>query len=90
MSTSGFYRPEPMDLKFSEGDGEDEAELQITEQHRVIRRCYTCESTKHLRPGFPVRKQRQAHMSRIPANSYKSGRAREASTLSRCGVPYWG
>ena len=51
-----------MDLSNVEGESEDEAKLRVAEQPRVIRRFYTCGSTKPLRHGFPLLKQRQAHM----------------------------
>ena len=74
MSTQGSSRPEPMDLSHvAEGE---EAELQAVEQ-QGIRRCYSCGSTKHLRPGCPLRKSRQAHTSRAHASDQKSGKARE-------------
>lgn len=50
MSTSASSRPEPMDLSNAKGDSEDKSELQVDEQRRDIRRCYTCGSTKHLCP----------------------------------------
>ena len=72
-STPAGNRPEPMDLSYAEDEGE--VELQVAEQQRVVRRCYTCGSTKHLRPGFPVRRQRQA-TSQHSTPSQKSGVAR--------------
>ena len=63
-----------MDLSYAEDEGE--VELQAAEQQqRVVRRCYTCGSTKHLRPGCPLRKQRQT-TSQHPTPSQKSGMAR--------------
>ena len=73
-SNQGSLKPEPMDLSHvAEGE---EAELQAVEQHG-IRRCYSCGSTKHLRPNCPLRKPRQAHTSRPHASDQKSGKARE-------------
>ena len=66
-------RPEPMDLSYAEDEGE--VELQADEQQRVVRRCYTCGSTKHLRPGCPLRRQRQA-TSQHCTPSQKSGMTR--------------
>ena len=57
-STPAGNRPGPMDLSYAEDEGE--VELQAAEQQRVVRQCYTCGSTKHLRLGCPLRKQRQA------------------------------
>ena len=51
-SFSSFNRPEPMDLSLAETD--EEAELRAVEQHQNIRRCFTCGSTKHLRPNCPL------------------------------------
>uniref|UniRef100_A0AAV1U6N6 CCHC-type domain-containing protein n=1 Tax=Peronospora matthiolae TaxID=2874970 RepID=A0AAV1U6N6_9STRA len=62
-----------MDLSYAEGGGE--AELQAAEQQHVVRRCFACGSTKHLRPGCPLRKQRQA-TSQHSTPSQKSGMAR--------------
>ena len=70
-STPAVNRPEPMDLSYAE----DEVELQAAEQQRVVRWFYTCGSTKHLRPGCPLRKQRQA-TSQHSTPSQKSGMAR--------------
>ena len=73
-SSSAFNRPEPMDLSYAEDEGE--AELQAAgQQQRVVRRYYTCGSTKHLRPGFPLRKRCQT-TSQHPTPSQKSGMAR--------------
>ena len=49
-STRAVNRPQPMDLSYAEDEGE--VELQAAEQQRVLRRCYTCGSTKHLRLPF--------------------------------------
>ena len=58
--------PEPMDLSYAE---DEEAELRAAEQRMNIRRCFTCGSTRHLRNGCPLRKQRQAPLSQArPAN----------------------
>ena len=57
-SFSSFNSTKPMDLTLAETDVE--AELQAIEQHRNIRRCFTCRSTKHLRPNCPLRRARQA------------------------------
>ena len=46
-SFCSFNRPEPMDLSLAETD--KEAELRDIEQHRNIRRCFSCGSTNHLR-----------------------------------------
>ena len=43
---SSLNRPEPMDLSPAETD--EEAELRPVEHHRIIRRCFTYGSTKHL------------------------------------------
>ena len=72
-STPAVNRPEPMDLSYA--DDEDEFELQAAEQQRVVRRCYTCGSTKHLRPDCPLRRQHQA-TSQHSTPSQKSGMAR--------------
>ena len=77
MSTSSSSRPEPTDISNAEGDSEDESNLQVAKQPRVIRRCYKYGSTKHLRPGCPLRKLRQAHMSRNSANIQKARKARK-------------
>ncbi|KAE9302649.1 hypothetical protein PF008_g22438 [Phytophthora fragariae] len=66
-SSSG---PEPMDLSYAE---DDEAELRAAEARRGIRRCFTCGSTDHLRPGCPLRKQRQAQSSGNTASNRPSG-----------------
>ena len=60
-----------MDLSYAE----DEGELQSAEQQRVVQRCYTCGSTKHLRPGYLLRRQSQA-TSQHSTPSQKSGMAR--------------
>ena len=73
-STPAVNRPEPMDLSYAEDEGE--VELQDAEQQRLVRRCYTCGSTKHLRPGFLLLRQRQA-TSQHSTPSQKSGMTRE-------------
>jgi hypothetical protein len=60
----------PMDLSYAE---DEKVELQAAEQRIGIRRCYVCGSTQHLRPGCPLRKQRQAPPSRGSASEPKSG-----------------
>ena len=72
-STPAVNRSEPMDLSYAEDEGE--VELQVAEQQRVVRLWYTCGSTKHLRPGCPLRRQRQA-TSQHSTPSQKSGMAR--------------
>uniref|UniRef100_A0AAV1U562 CCHC-type domain-containing protein n=1 Tax=Peronospora matthiolae TaxID=2874970 RepID=A0AAV1U562_9STRA len=71
--TTAYNRPEAMDLSYAEDEGE--AELQAVEQQHVVRRCFTCGITKHLLPGCPLRKQRQA-TSQHSTPSRKSGMAR--------------
>uniref|UniRef100_A0AAV1USW4 Uncharacterized protein n=1 Tax=Peronospora matthiolae TaxID=2874970 RepID=A0AAV1USW4_9STRA len=75
-STSGpaFNTPEPMDRSYAEDEGE--VELQAAEQQRFVRRCFTYGSTKHLRLGCTLRKQRQA-TSQHSTPSQKYGMARE-------------
>jgi hypothetical protein len=58
----------PMDLSYAENE---EAELQGAEQRMGVRRCYVCGSTQHLRPGCPLRRQRQAPQSRGSASEQK-------------------
>uniref|UniRef100_A0AAV1UGG2 Retrotransposon gag domain-containing protein n=1 Tax=Peronospora matthiolae TaxID=2874970 RepID=A0AAV1UGG2_9STRA len=70
---TAYKRPEPMDLSYAEDGGEDE--LQAAEQQHVVRRLFTCGRTKNLRPGCPLRKQRQA-TSQHSTPSQKSGMAR--------------
>lgn len=78
MSTSSFSKPEPVDLTIVEGYSEIEADIQATEQQRDVRCCCTRRSTKQLLLlGCTLRKQVQAHMSRIPAGYKNSGNARE-------------
>ena len=48
-SFSSFNSLEPMDLSLAETD--EESDRQAVEHHRIIRRCFTCGSTKHLRPN---------------------------------------
>uniref|UniRef100_A0AAV1U985 Retrotransposon gag domain-containing protein n=1 Tax=Peronospora matthiolae TaxID=2874970 RepID=A0AAV1U985_9STRA len=71
--TTAYNRPEPMDLSYAEDGGE--AELQAAEQKHVVGRCFMCGSTKHLRPGCPLRKQRQT-TSQHSSPSQKSDMAR--------------
>ena len=63
-----------MDLSNAEDEGE--AELHVAEQRQEVRLCYMCESTKHLRPTCPLRKQRLTHMGRNPSLNQKPGVAR--------------
>ena len=63
-----------MDISHAEDEGE--AELHVAEQRREVRRCYMCGSTKHLRPTFPLRKQRPNPMGRNPSLNQKPGMAR--------------
>ena len=63
-----------MDFSYAEDD--NEAELQAVEQQHVIRRYYTCGSTKHLRPGCPLRRQRQTPPNQNFTPGQKSGMAR--------------
>ena len=71
---SSFDRADPADLSHAD---DDEAELQAVEQQRNIRRCYTCGSTRHLRPNCPLRKPRQNQPSRNTTPNQKSGTVRE-------------
>ena len=71
---SSFDKAEPMDLSHAD---DDEAELQAVEQQRNIRRCYTCGSTRHLRPNFPLRIPQKNRPSRNTVPSQKSGTVRE-------------
>lgn len=64
--------PEPMDLSHAE----DEADLCAAEQRFSIRRCYTCGSTRHLRPSCPVRNKAQAQQSRSTASNSHEGSSR--------------
>ena len=73
-STSAYCDLKPMDLSHAEDDGE--AELHVAEQRQEVRRCYMCGSTKHLRPTYPLRRQRPTHMSRNPSLNQKPGMAR--------------
>jgi retrotransposon gag protein len=68
-SSSG---PEPMDLSHAE----DEEVLAAVEQRFSIRRCYTCGSTRHLRPSCPVRNKAQAPSSQGTASNPKTGSSR--------------
>jgi hypothetical protein len=76
----------PMDLSYAE---DVEAELQAAEQRGGIRRFYVCERTQHLRPGCPLRKQRQATPSRGSDSEPKLGSWRGNAKPSRRGVPCW-
>ncbi|KAE9262460.1 hypothetical protein PF008_g32596 [Phytophthora fragariae] len=70
---SSLSGPEPMDLSHAE---DEEAELREAEARRGIRRCFTCGSTDHLRPGGPLRKQRPAQSSGNTASNRPSGSSR--------------
>ncbi|KAE9017806.1 hypothetical protein PR002_g13280 [Phytophthora rubi] len=72
-SASSSSGPEPMDLSYAE---DEEAELRASEARRGIRRCFTCGSTDHLRPGCPLRKQRQAQSSGNTASNRPSRSSR--------------
>ena len=74
-SFSLFKRPEPMDLSLAETD--EEAGLRAVEQHRNIRRYFTCRSTKELLPNFPLSRARQATSGRTPAANQNPGTVRE-------------
>ena len=74
-SFNSFNRPEPMNLNLAETD--EEAELRAVEQHRNIRRCFTCGRTKHLRPNSPSSRARMATSDRTPAANQKSVTVRE-------------
>ena len=67
-------RAEPMDLSLVE---EGEEALQAVEQHKTIRRCYMCGSTKHLRPACPLRNSRKARKSSNSDLYQRSGTVRE-------------
>ena len=58
---SSFNRPENMGLSLAETN--EEAELRAVEQHRNIRRYFTCGSTKELLPNFPLSRAHQATSS---------------------------
>jgi len=62
-----------MDLSYAE---DEEPELQAAERRGSIRRCYVCGSPQHMRPGCPLRKQRQAPPSRCTASEPKLGSRR--------------
>ena len=53
-----------MDLSYAEDEGE--AELQAAEQQCVVRRCYTCGSTKQLRPGCPCVDSARLRLNTLP------------------------
>ena len=74
MSKSVFCKSDPIVISNAEGEGE--AELQVSEQYRDIRRCFSCGSISHLRRRCPLRKQTQADMSRVPATNRIPGMAR--------------
>ena len=61
--TNTMHQAEPINLSHAESS---EAELQDVEQRQLIRRCFTCGSTRHLRPDCPLRKPRQPRPSRLP------------------------
>ena len=63
-----------MDLSNAEDEGE--AERHVVEQRQKVRPCYTCESTKHLHPTCPLRKQRPPPMGRNHSPNQKPGMAR--------------
>uniref|UniRef100_M4B1F8 Uncharacterized protein n=1 Tax=Hyaloperonospora arabidopsidis (strain Emoy2) TaxID=559515 RepID=M4B1F8_HYAAE len=67
--------PEPMDLSLAETD--EEAEIRAIEQHRNIRRCFTCGSSKQLRANCPLLRASQATSGRTPAANQKYGTVRE-------------
>uniref|UniRef100_H3H492 Reverse transcriptase domain-containing protein n=1 Tax=Phytophthora ramorum TaxID=164328 RepID=H3H492_PHYRM len=79
--------PEPMDLSHAE---DEEADLLAAEQRIGIRRCFVCGSTQHLRPGCPLRKQRQAPASRSPASYQKPGAGRPTGEELRSVEPQQG
>ena len=68
------HRAEPIDLRLAE---RSEAELQAVEQRQVVRRCYTCGSTRYLRPACPLRKTRQTRPNFLPASNQQAGTVRE-------------
>ena len=84
-NTSAYCRPQPMDLSNAEDEGESEP--YVVEQQQEVRRFYTCESTKTLRPTCPLRKKRQNPMSRNPSPNHKSGMARGNVDNHRRGTP---
>ena len=61
---SSFNRPEPMDLRLDETD--EDVEFRAVEQHRNILRCFTCGSTKHLRPNYPFRRAARLLQAGLP------------------------
>ena len=74
-SFSSFNRQEPTALSIAVTN--EEAELRSVERHRNIRRYFTCGSTKHLRPNYPLHRSRQATSGRAPAAKQKSDTVRE-------------
>ena len=74
-SMNSFNRLDLMEL--SPADTDEEAELRAVKQHRNIRRCFTCGSTKHLRPNCPLRRARQSTSSQTSAANQKYGTVRE-------------
>ena len=73
-NTLAYCKPESRGL--SNAEDEDEADLQVAEQRQEVRPCYTCGSTKHLRPTCPLLKQRQSPMGRNPSPNQKPGMVR--------------
>lgn len=69
-SASSSSGPEPMDLSYAE---DEEAELLAAEQRAGIRRCFVCNSTKHLRAYCPLRKKREAPASQPSGSSPGNG-----------------
>ena len=63
-------------MEICNAEDEGEAELYVVEKQQELRRCYTCESTKHLRPTFPLRKQRPTPMGRNHVPNQKPGMER--------------
>ncbi|KAG3020777.1 hypothetical protein PC128_g9921 [Phytophthora cactorum] len=77
--------PEPMNLSYAEGK---KAELLAGEQCTRIRRCYTCGSTRHLRPSCSLRNQCKAPSSRSASSHPPVGRG-ETAYPRRHVAPYW-
>ncbi|KAG3162536.1 hypothetical protein PC128_g20577 [Phytophthora cactorum] len=66
-SSSG---PEPMDVSYAE---DEEAELLAAEQRTSICRCFTCDSTRHLRASCPVCNHGKAPPSQASGSSRGNG-----------------